>query len=59
MSSANENNDSTDAVDGDFNASRDNSDQVLDMNDAMMIDNFNNNEDDGIPPEYANEPDVW
>ena len=40
MSSANENNDSTDAVDGDFNASRDNSDQVLDMNDAMMIDNF-------------------
>lgn len=58
MTSTNENNDSTDAVDGDFNVSRDNSDQVFDMNDAMMIDNYDNN-DDGIPPDYANEPDVW
>lgn len=58
MPSTNENNDSTDAVDGDFNNSRDNLDQAFDMEDAMMIDNFNNN-DEGIPPEYANDPDVW
>jgi hypothetical protein len=57
VSSVNDDNDSTDAVDGDLN-NRDNSGAEFNLSDDMLIDD-NPNENDQIPPEYASDPDLW
>lgn len=57
VSSINDDNDSTDAVDGDFN-NRDDSGAEFNLSDDMHICD-SPNPDDQIPPEYASDPDLW
>lgn len=59
ITSTNDHNSSTEAVVEDLNDDRDDFDTMMDIDTNIIVEDLNNNGDNDIPPEYANDPDLW